>query len=58
MIPEEKIKAIVAKHLIIEKELSSGDIDPKTYAQKSKEYAELGNIVEYAKKFLKVEDEK
>jgi peptide chain release factor 1 len=58
MIPDEKIKAIVAKHDSIEKELSSGNVDPKTYAKKSKEYSDLGNIVEYARGFLKFEDEK
>ena len=38
MIPQEKIEAIVTKHDRIEKELSTGNIDPKTYAKKSKEY--------------------
>jgi peptide chain release factor 1 len=58
MIPEEKIKAIITKHDSIEKELSSGNVDPKSYAQKSKEYSDLRNIVEYAKGFLKFEEEK
>ena len=38
MIPIEKIEAIVARHEAIEKELSSGNIDSKTYPKKSKEY--------------------
>ena len=37
MIPKDKVEAIVSKHDKIEKELSSGSIDTKTYAQKSKE---------------------
>ena len=37
MIPIEKIKDIVNKHTVLEKELSSGNIDPKSFAQKSKE---------------------
>ena len=45
MIPKEKVEAIVSKHSSIEKELASGNIDSKNYASKSKEYAELGNIV-------------
>ena len=58
MIPREKIKAIVVKHDSIEKELSSGNIDPKTYANKSKEYSDLGNIISYAKSFLSFDQEK
>ena len=38
MIPLEKIQALVVKHDFLEKELSTGTIDSKTYAQKSKEY--------------------
>ena len=58
MIPREKIEAIVAKHDNIEKELSSGSVDPKTYASKSKEYSELGSIVGLAKDYLKIDTEK
>mgnify|MGYP001362739602 CR=1 FL=1 len=58
MIPREKIEAIVVKHDRIEKELSSGNIDPKTYANKSKEYSDLGNIIAYAKNFLSYDQEK
>ncbi|MDC0472909.1 peptide chain release factor 1 [Pelagibacteraceae bacterium] len=58
MIPREKIQAIVAKHDNIEKELSSGNVDPKTYATKSKEYSDLGRIVGLAKDYLKIEVEK
>tara|TARA_Y100000389_G_C17438132_1_gene506815 strand:+ start:930 stop:2003 length:1074 start_codon:yes stop_codon:yes gene_type:complete len=57
MIPKNKIEAIIAKHNSIEKELSSGDIDPKTYAQKSKEYSDLGSIIDCAKKFLNFDEE-
>ena len=42
MIPEEKVQEIVKKHDSLEKELSSGNIDPKLYAKKSKEYSSLG----------------
>ncbi len=58
MIPKEKIEAIVSKHANIEKELASGNIDSKNYASKSKEYSELGNIVEIASFYLKIDDEK
>ncbi len=58
MIPIDKIKAIVIKYDSLEKELSSGNIDTKNYAQKSKEYSDLGNIVKYAREYLKFGDEK
>jgi peptide chain release factor 1 len=57
MIPKDKIEAIVYKHDNIEKELSTGSIDPKTYASKSKEYSDLGNIVQIAREYLKFEKE-
>ena len=57
MIPREKIEAIVAKHDNIEKELSTGDIDPKTFAKKSKDYSDLGGIIKIAKDFLNFEKE-
>ena len=58
MIPLEKVKAVVVKHDDLEKELSTGNVDPKTFAQKSKEYSDLGNIVSYAREYLKFENEK
>jgi peptide chain release factor 1 len=58
MIPKEKIQAIVTKHDDIEKELSSGNIDTKFYAQKSKEYSDLGSIIKYAREYLNFESEK
>ena len=52
MIPREKVEAIVSKHNSIEKELSSGNVDPKSYAEKSKEYADLGIILKNANGYL------
>tara|TARA_B110000967_G_scaffold4033_1_gene4106 strand:- start:644 stop:931 length:288 start_codon:yes stop_codon:yes gene_type:complete len=57
MIPLEKVRTLVVKHDNLEKELSTGTIDPKTFAQKSKEYSELGNIVSYAREYLKFDDD-
>ena len=37
MIPKEKVQEIIAKYNSIEKELSSGNIEAKLYAKKSKE---------------------
>ncbi len=58
MIPIEKVQDIIAKHGNLEKELSSGNIDSKLFAKKSKEYSSLGNIISYAREFIKFESEK
>ncbi len=58
MIPLEKVKDIILKHNILEKELSSGKIEPKMFAKKSKEYSNLGNIISTAKEYLNFEEEK
>ena len=57
MIPLEKVQELVEKHDSLEKELSTGTIDPKTFAKKSKEYSDLGNIISYARSYLKFEAE-
>ena len=58
MIPKDKVKAIISKHDLIEKELSSGSLESKEYASKSKEYSNLRNIIVTAKEYLSLEDEK
>tara|TARA_B110000211_G_scaffold64664_2_gene74311 strand:- start:63 stop:1139 length:1077 start_codon:yes stop_codon:yes gene_type:complete len=58
MIPLEKVQELIVKHDSLEKELSTGTIDSKTFAQKSKEYSDLGNIISYARSYLKFEDER
>ncbi len=58
MVPINKVKDIINKHISLEKELSAGNIDPKLFAKKSKEYSNLGNIIDTAKSFVKFEDEK
>ncbi len=55
MIPRDKVEQIIAKHKLIEKELSGGKIDPKSFAKKSKEYSEIGNIIDTAKKYVDYE---
>ena len=58
MVPINKVKDIINKHLSLEKELSAGNIDPKLFAKKSKEYSNLGSIIDTARSFVKFEDEK
>ena len=58
MIPLQKVKDIISKHNDLEKELSSGKIEPKLFAKKSKEYSSLGNIISTAREYLNFENEK
>ena len=57
MIPIEKVQDIIAKHDNLEKDLSSGSVDPKIFAQKSKDYSNLGNIITFAREFVKFDNE-
>ncbi len=58
MIPLQKVKEIILKHSDLEKELSSGKIEPKLFAKKSKEYSNLESIISTAKEYLNFENEK
>ena len=58
MVPLEKVKEIIFKHADLEKELSSGNIDPKLFAKKSKEYSNLGNIISIAKEYINFDNER
>ena len=58
MIPIEKVKNLISKHKMIEQELSSGSLDKKNFADKSKEYSDLNEIISEAKDFLSFENSK
>jgi peptide chain release factor 1 len=58
MIPLKTIEELISKHLILEKELSSGEVDKKQFADKSKEYSDLNEIIHDAKKYAGYEKEK
>ena len=58
MVPIDKVKDIINKHDVLEKELASGNIDPKLFAKKSKEYSNLRNIILVAREFVNFENEK
>ena len=58
MIPLNKVKDLINKHNTLEKELSSGDIDKKKFADKSKEYSELNDIILEVKEYNSFEVEK
>ena len=52
MIPIDKVRDIISKHELLEKELSSKEIDKKNFAKKSKEYSDLNEILNSAKQYL------
>ena len=58
MIPEKRVKEIINRHNLLEKELSSGNINSKDYASKSKEYSNLGNIINFAREYLAFDNNK
>ena len=55
MIPIKKIKDLIGKHALLEKELSSGSLDKKVFAEKSKEYSDLNEIIDDAKNYFSYE---
>ena len=58
MIPQKTIEELVNKHGTLEKDLASGKIDKKIFAEKSKEYADLNEIVENAIEYINFGKEK
>ncbi len=52
MIPEKTVAELINKHSNLEKDLASGEIDKKKFAEKSKEYSDLNEIVQNAKKYI------
>ena len=58
MIPNKTIEELINKHSSLEKELSSGNIDKKLFAEKSKEYSDVNEIIENAKNYISFQSEK
>ena len=57
MLPLKKVKSLIERHIELEKELSSGEINKKKYAEISKEYSNLNEIVKQAKEYLNFQKE-
>ncbi len=55
MIPIKTVEELISKHSVLEKDLSSGKIDKKLFAEKSKEYSDLNEIIQNAKKYINYE---
>ena len=58
MIPQKTIEELIEKHSSLEKDLSSGKIDKKLFAEKSKEYSDLNEIIDDAKKYIEFDKDK
>ncbi|MDC2997479.1 peptide chain release factor 1 [Candidatus Pelagibacter sp.] len=58
MIPNKTIEDLISKHSLLEKDLSSTKIDKKLFAEKSKEYSDLNEIIKDAKKYISFEKNK
>tara|TARA_B100000427_G_scaffold266606_1_gene232097 strand:- start:543 stop:1616 length:1074 start_codon:yes stop_codon:yes gene_type:complete len=58
MLPITKVQNLILKHSQLEKDLSSGNIDKKNFAEKSKEYSDLNEIIKEAKAYKDFEKNK
>ena len=58
MIPNKTIEELISRHSTLEKDLSSGTIDKKLFAEKSKEYSDVNEIIENAKKYISFDKDK
>ena len=58
MIPLKTIEDLIIKHSSLEKDLSSGELDKKLFAEKSKEYSDVNEIVGIAKDYISFQKEK
>ena len=58
MIPLKTIEDLISKHSVLEKELSTGDVDKKLFAEKSKEYSDLNDVIDDTKKYFSYDVER
>ena len=52
MLPQDKVQNLIDRHRKLESDLSSGEIDKKKYAEISKEYSDLNEIIKYVREYL------
>ena len=57
-LPLKKVSEIIDKHTELEKDLSTKNLDSKTFAKKSKEYSNLNEIISNALEYLNFEKNK
>ena len=58
MVPLSKVQDLISKHSKLEKELSSQEIDKKSFAEKSKEYSDLNDIIKEASSYFNFQKNK
>ena len=58
MVPLTKVQELIAKHSKLEKDLSSQEIDKKSFAEKSKEYSDLNDIIKEAVSYFNFQKNK
>ena len=58
MVPLSKVQDLITKHSKLEKELSSQEIDKKSFAEKSKEYSDLSEIIKEAVSYFNFQKNK
>ena len=58
MVPLSKVQDLISKHSKLEKELSSQEIDKKSFAEKSKEYSDLSDIIKEAVSYFNFQKNK
>ena len=58
MLPNTKVQNLISKHAELEKKLSSGEINKKSFAEMSKEYSDLNEIIKEAKEYILFEKNK
>ena len=58
MVPIKKIADLISKHALLETELSLEQVDKKLFAEKSKEYSDLNEIIKEAKEYESFEKDK
>jgi peptide chain release factor 1 len=56
MLPEQKLDALLARHKVVENDLV-GQIAPETYVRLSREFAELGPVVESVRRYRSIVSE-
>ena len=58
MIPIKKVNDLISRHSSLERELSSGEIDKKKFAEKSKDYSDLNEIIREIKEYYTFDKDK
>ena len=58
MVPIKTVEDLINKHSNLEKGLSSGNVDKKLFAEKSKEYSDLNEIIKEIKDYISFEKNK